>query len=371
MIKVLQSVSSLGIGGNELSVMNFFRNIDKTQFQVDFLIYDERLEFAEEVKAAGAKIYLCPQKKTNKLARIFNEAKFVYRTLRKNDYDIIHCNGCSFVNIFRAVLPAKLAGNVKVISHSHNVGNAPGNVIEKAARQFLKWLLSSTVDLGFTCSDLAGASKYTKSFIESKKYILINNAVKVEKYLFSQANRDEIRNRYGIADKCVVGHVGRLAEQKNQGFLLNLFADCWKDDSKMALLLVGGGAMEMELKEKAEALGICDKVIFTGSVFDAEKYYSAMDVFVMPSLYEGLPFTAIEAQVNGLKCVLSDEITKTANVSGDVVYLPLAAEKAVWADVVAKQAEKRSQADSTEKVIINYDINKETQKLQRIYREIV
>ena len=371
MIKVLQSVSSLGIGGNELSVMNFFRNIDKSQFQVDFLIYDERLEFAEEVKAAGAKIYLCPQKKTNKLLRTFHEAKFVYRTLKENDYQIIHCNGCSFINILRAVLPAKLAGKVKVISHSHNVGNAPKNVIQKAAQQFLRWLLSSLVDLGFTCSDLAGASKYTKSFINGKKYILINNAVKVEKYRFSQENREEIRNRYGINDKCVVGHVGRLAEQKNQGFLLDLFAECWKEDAKMALLLVGGGAMETELKEKAEALGICDKVIFTGSVFDAEKYYSAMDVFVMPSLYEGLPFTAVEAQVNGLKCVLSDEITKTANASGDVVYLPLAAEKALWADVIAKQAEKRSDAQNTEKVILNYDIHKEAQKLQRIYTEIV
>ncbi len=371
MIKVLQSVSSLGIGGNELSVMNFFRNIDKSQFQVDFLIYDERLEFADEVKAAGAKIYLCPQKNMNRLARIFYEAKFVYKTLKENDYDIIHCNGCSFINILRAVIPAKLTGKVKVISHSHNVGNAPKNVIEKIAQQFLRWLLSAIVDLGFTCSDLAGASKYTKSFIQSKKYILINNAVKVDKYRFCQDNRDEIRRKYGVEEKCVVGHVGRLAEQKNQGFLLDLFAQCWKENAKMALLLVGGGAMEKELKEKAESLGICDKVIFTGSVFDAEKYYSAMDVFVMPSLYEGLPFTAVEAQVNGLKCVLSDEITKTANVSGDVLYLSLSAEKDVWAEVVAKQAESRSEANNTEKVIMNYDINRETQKLQKIYREIV
>ena len=137
------------------------------------------------------------------------------------------------------------------------------------------------------------------------------------------------------------------------------------------LLMIGKGDLQEQIRHQVQNLGLSDRTCMLSGRGDIPRLMKAMDVFVMPSLYEGLPFTAVEAQVNGLKCVLSDEITKTANASGDVVYLPLAAEKALWADVIAKQAEKRSDAQNTEKVILNYDIHKEAQKLQRIYTEIV
>lgn len=371
MIKVLQSVSSLGIGGNELSVMNFFRNIDKTQYQVDFLIYDERLEFADEVKAAGAKIYLCPQKSMNRLARIFHEAKFVYKTLKENDYDIIHCNGCSFVNIMRAAIPAKLAGKVKIISHGHSVGKREKNPVECAVYAILRGVLSACVDRGFSCSDLVAQSKYTRKFIGSDRHFMIRNAVAVEKYCFDPKNREDIRKRYCLEDKMVIGHVGRLAEEKNQSFLLDVLVKIQEDRKNVALLLVGGGVMMEELKQKAAKLGIEKDVVFTDSVFDAQRYYSAMDVFAMPSLYEGLPFTAIEAQVNGLKCVLSDGITRNANISGDVQYAALSDGLAIWAEKICQCAESRSEKEKNQLVVDQYDIKKETRKLQEIYQSVL
>lgn len=371
MIKVLQSVSSLGIGGNELSVMNFFRNIDKSQFQVDFLIYDERLEFAEEVKAAGAKIYLCPQKKANKLVRMFIEAKFAYQTLKENDYDIIHCNGCSFVNIMRATIPAKLVGNVKIIAHGHSVGKLEKNPVERAIYAVFRGILSACVHLGFSCSDLVAKSKYTRKFIDSNKHVMIRNAIAVEKYCFNQKNRDDIRKQYGLENKMVIGHVGRLAQEKNQSFLLDVLVNLREKRDDAALLLVGGGAMMEELKEKAARLGIENDVVFTGSVFDAERYYSAMDVFAMPSLYEGLPFTAIEAQVNGLKCVLSDGITRTANISGDVQYASLSGGFGIWAEKICQCAESRSEKEKNQLVVEQYDIKKETLRLQEIYQSVL
>lgn len=371
MIKVLQSVSSLGIGGNELSVMNFFRNIDKSKFQVDFLIYDERLEFAEEVKAAGAKIYLCPQKKTNKLLGVFREAKFAYQTLKENDYDIIHCNGCSFVNIMRAAIPAKLVGNIKIIAHGHSVGKVKKNPVERVVYAVLRGILSACVHLGFSCSDLAAQSKYTRRFINSDKHVMIRNAIAVEKYCFDQKNRDDIRSQYGLENKMVIGHVGRLSEEKNQSFLLDVLADLRGKRDDVALLLVGGGAMMDELRQKAARLGIEKDVVFTDSVFDAERYYSAMDVLAMPSLYEGLPFTAIEAQVNGLKCVFSDGITKSANISGDVQYASLSDGTDVWAEKICQCAESRSEKEKNRFVTEQYDIQKETLRLQEIYQSIL
>lgn len=371
MIKVLQSVSSLGIGGNELSVMNFFRNIDKSQFQVDFLIYDERLEFAEEVKAAGAKIYLCPQKQANKLVRTFIEAKFAYRTLKENHYDIIHCNGCSFVNIMRAAIPARLVGNVKIIAHGHSVGKLNKNPIERAVYAVFRGILSACAHRGFSCSDLVAKSKYTRRFIKSDKHVMIRNAIAVEKYRFDQNNRDGIRKQYGLENKMVIGHVGRLAGEKNQSFLLDVLASLRKKRENAALLLVGGGAMMEELKEKAARLGIENDVVFTGSVFDAQRYYSAMDVFAMPSLYEGLPFTAIEAQVNGLKCVLSDGITRNANISGDVQYASLSDGPELWAEKICQCAESRSEEEKNQRVVEQYDIKKETLRLQEMYQSVL
>ena len=315
-IKILQSVSSLGVGGNELFVMNLFREIDKSKFQVDFLIYDDRLDFEEEVKQSGSKVYMCPNVQGNKIVCLLKQMKYVYKLLKENHYDVIHCNGCSFVNILRAAIPAKFIKNTKVISHAHSVGKVDKNTFDEIIRTILKVVLSKVVDVGFACSDLAGQSKYTKKFLASDRYKIINNAIEIEKYSFNEKNRNEVRQRWGLENKIVFGNVGRLAKEKNQAFLLEILKSLLENNQDVALLIIGGGVLEAELKEKAKKLGVENAVVFTGAVNDTEKYYSAMDVYVMTSFYEGLPFTVIEAQVNGLKCVLSDVITKMANVSG-------------------------------------------------------
>jgi glycosyltransferase involved in cell wall biosynthesis len=262
-IKVLQSVSSLGIGGNELFVMNLFRNVDKTKFQVDFVVYDERLDFENEVKTAGSKVFLCKITKGNKIVALFKEMTYVYKLLKENQYDVIHCNGCSFVNILRAVLPAKLVGNIKVISHAHSVGKIDKSVADNIVRNILKIILSNVVDLGFACSDTAGQSKYTKSFLASAKYHIINNAIEVQKYSFNERNRAEIREKYKMEDKIVFGNVGRLSYEKNQAFLLEILAELCKKGHSVMLLLIGGGALEQTLKQKASDLGVEDHVVFT------------------------------------------------------------------------------------------------------------
>lgn len=366
-IKVLQSVSSLGIGGNELFVMNLFRNIDKSKFQIDFLIYDDRLDFEQEVKAAGSKIYLCPPVQGNKIISIWKEACFVFKILKSSDYDVIHCNGCSFVNILKAAIPAKLVGNIKIISHGHSVGKINKNSIDNIIRAILRLCLSSIVDIGCACSDLVGQSKYTKRFLNSQKYKIVHNAIEIEKYSYNINNRNILRDRYCLENKIVIGNIGRLAKEKNQEFLLDILKEILKENKNVVLLIVGGGELEQTLKEKAKKLRVEDSVVFTGSVMDAEKYYSAMDVYVMTSLYEGLPFTVIEAQVNGLKCVLADSITKMADVSGDTTFLSLNAGTSVWASKILKNSSARSKKEKTDYVKNKYNIKNETLRIQKFY----
>ena len=260
-----------------------------------------------------------------------------------------------------------MVGKIKIISHGHSVGKIDKNSIDNMIRAVLKLCLSSVVDIGCACSDLVGQSKYTKRFLNSKKYKIVHNAIEVEKYSYNVNNRNTLRDRYHLENKIVVGNIGRLAKEKNQEFLLDILKEILKENKDVMLLIVGGGELEQALKEKAKKLGIEDSVVFTGSVMDAEKYYSAMDVYVMTSLYEGLPFTVIEAQVNGLKCVLADSITKMADVSGDTTFLSLHAGTSVWASKILKSSSARSEKEKTDYVKNKYNIKNETLRIQRFY----
>lgn len=369
-IRILESVESLGIGGNEMSVMNFFRHLNRDEFQVDFIVYNDKKGFQQEVLEAGSQIFYQPAT-GNKIIVFFKNMRFVSEVLKKNQYDVIHCNGCSFIGILRAVLPAKVHKNIKIISHSHSVGKSKNNVFDRLMRFFLKRILSKSIDLGFACSDLAGISKYTKKFMNSSQYIIIHNAIDIEKYVFNYNNRKDVRRKYRLEDKIVIGNIGRLSIEKNQRRLIDIFSVIVANNPKVSLMIIGGGQLEKELKCYVHKLGIDQQVIFSGSVMDAEKYYSAMDVFVMPSLYEGLPFTAIEAQANGLRCVFSDSITKMVNVTNEVGFISLDESDDSWARQILKFAERRCQVDSVERVKIDYSLSRETKRLEDYYKFLV
>lgn len=370
-IKVLQSVNSLGVGGNVIFVMNFFRKIDKEKFQIDFLIYDDsKMDYYDEVKSAGSNVFIVKRKYKNRLFNLFSQMWQVRRILKKENYDIIHCHSCSFFGIFKGAIPGYFNSKVKVISHSHNPGMPKNTLLDNIVRGISKKFLSHIVDMGFSCSDYAGESKYTDKFMKSDRYKIIHNAIHVENYVYNNSFREIIRNSYNIGDRVLIGNVGRLANQKNQSFLLDIFAKIKQINKDTMLIIIGGGELEKQLKNKAVNLGVIDSVIFTGSVNDANKYYSAMDVFVMPSLYEGLPFTAIEAQVNGLKCVISDKVTKMTDASGETIFISLDDSMDKWSDIVLKSAESRISSEKVSDVIANYNICIEAKRMEELYFKI-
>lgn len=364
--KVLEIVNSLGIGGNPIFVMNFFRIINRKEFEVDFLIFDDsKMNFYQEVLDTGGKVFICPSSNRKNILR---QMKYVYYFLKNHKYDVVHCHSCSFLGILRGTLPAKLNKNILVISHSHNTGLPKHTAIDNFIRWILKICIGWTVDYGLACSDLAGDSKYTTKFMKTSHYGIIHNAIHIEKFLFEPKTREKIRNQYQIKNKLLIGNVGRITEQKNQRFLLEVYLKILKKNKNSLLMIVGGGELENELKKYATDLGIIKHVIFTGMVNNVNEYYSAMDVFVMSSLFEGLPFTAVEAQVNGLKCVMSDTITQMANISGDVEFLSLSDSIEMWVDKILKQAQNRSKDKKVKKVCKEYDLKLEVKNLERYYR---
>lgn len=371
-IKILQSVESLGVGGNEIFVMNFFRHINKDNFQVDFVVYDDsRMDFYDEIISSGSKVYICKSNVKNQYLDTIIKIIKVKKILLKNKYDIIHCHSCSFLGIFRGAVAGKITKGIKVISHSHNPGIPKNNFIDNLIRKTFKYFLSCIVDLGFACSDVAAKSKYTKKFMKSKKFKIINNAVEVKKFLFNKDVRKEMREKYNIANELVIGNIGRLEFQKNQEYLLKVFVEIKKKNNLAKLIIIGEGTLESQLKNYSKNKGIDKDVIFTGKVDDCEKYYNMMDVFVLTSKYEGFPFVMVESQINRLPSVVSSAITKSVNIFDNVSFIDLEKSKKEWANIILNSGGRINDSTDYKNKCKNYDLEYQTRELENFYLELL
>ena len=370
-IKVLQSMDTIGVGGTEVFVMNLYRAIDRDRFDFDFVVYDDyKTEYLQEVLDNGDKVYQFHQKHSNKLLNYLDQKHFVNIILKNEKYDIIHCNGNSFLGILRAALPARRHG-VHIITHSHNQGERHENIIGKIGAEYLRRKISSLADMGYTCSDKAGVSKYTESFIHSNKYKVIENGIDSKKYCFSITNREKIRKELDISDDVfLVGHVGRFEYPKNQSYLFDIFKEFLKVDPTAKLLLVGDGEQRYEFEEKIERLGIKNNVILTGLRMDVNEIYSAMDLFVLPSVHEGFPFVLVEAQMNGLKCIVTDNISRSVNISGGVHFLSVHEEPEKWINMMIS-SKGRLTTEQVQIVRDRYDIKENTRLIEKDYLKIV
>lgn len=370
--RLLLSVGSLGMGGTEIFVMNLFRNLDKTQFQVDFVVYDsDRLEFYEEVRNAGSAVFFCTGSAKNSIVRLIQEMYRTFQVLQRGKYDVMHCHSCSFKGLFWGAIPGFLARHTKVIAHAHSTGTPKNTSVDRLLRRILRTCLSFLIDYGFSCSDTAGASKFTKCFLKSNRYYVIHNAVDTEKYCFDQEKRKKERERLGIEnDSLVLGHVGRFEAEKNHAFLLEIFAQVHKQ-KKSNLLLIGEGSLLEEMKTRTQTMGIGDAVLFLGYQDSAAPFYQAMDCFVMPSHYEGFPFVLVEAQINGLNCVVSDVVTKSVNISDGVRFESLLASSDRWAAAVLDAGSSRMRPDQIEQVCTEYDLKQETRRIEGLYCKLL
>ncbi|RRG08371.1 MAG: glycosyltransferase family 1 protein [Lactobacillus sp.] len=306
LIRVLQLTDSINRSdGRTQVVMNVYRRIDKSQFQFDFTTgkyHDDN--FKDEIEALGGKIYTL---KEYEKFDFFKIRKFINKILTENSYDIVHYHASS---IWGEGIKVAKRLNVPVrIMHAHN--DVFGGDRMKSARNYLFSLgiLRDATDF-FSCSNKAG-----NAIFGTRDFTVFHNAIDIEKFRFNSDKRKKIRQEFSIGDNVfLMGQVGRLSAEKNQEFSIKLLSKLKLKKKSIKLLIIGEGSRYDHLKEFTKKFGVENNVIFTGQRTDVNDLYSALDVLILPSQFEGLPVTTIEAQSAGLPVLMSDNITKEAGI---------------------------------------------------------
>ncbi len=363
MIRVLQIVDSMGIGGIQVFIMNIYRNIDRKEIQFDFLIHRHSNEsFEDEIQSLGGKIYIVPGRKEgirkNKegLKRFFSE---------HSEYACVHYHTNS-LSYDEPLVAARNAGiPVRIIhSHSSNIGKNH-KLIHMINHLLHKRRIEKIATNYLSCGELAGKWMFGGTNIE-KQIRLINNGIDVSQYSYSRIVREEVRNELGLSEKFVIFHVGRFDPVKNQAFLVDIFNLLIKHEPKAVLVLVGAGRQFDEIREKVKVLDLEDKVRFLGIRNDVHRLLQAADRVVLPSLYEGFPVAAIEAQASGVPLIMSDTISPEVIKKSNCIRLSLNAPIKEWVDQILLEKERIE--DNTELIKSGFDIATSVSQLVDLYK---
>ena len=325
MDRLLCIVGSLNAGGAETFLMKVYRSLDRCRYQMDFCVANPDVGvYEDEIESMGGKIYKIPYKSEG--YKKFKDA--LYTVVKEGGYEKvlrITSNAAGFMDL----KIAKEAGATRCIARSSNSSDGDG-LKNKLINDVSRLLYMKYVDIMVAPSDLAAIYTFGKKAVDTGKVRKLNNAVDLNAFHYSSEGRERIREEFGLGNGLVIGHVGRFMQQKNHKVLIGVFAEIRKlKDAK--LLLVGKGELEQAVRGQVNDLGLTNDVIFTGTRKDVPDLLSAMDVMVFPSLYEGMPNTVIEAQATGLPCLISDSITKEADITGLVVYKSLTDSHNAWA----------------------------------------
>ena len=341
-IRILQCVSNMDRAGIETMLMNFYKNIDKEKIQFDFLCNKSKPgDYDDEIKSLGGKIYVSPGLSPFKW---FKYQKYMKNLFKEHpEYKIIHCQNEAMG--FPALYAAKKANIPVRIAHSHNTTTRLD--LKWPIKIIYKYLLRTVATDFVACSHAAG------KYLFGKDVKIINNAIDIEKFTYNELIRNKIRKNMKLDNKFVIGHVGRFEPQKNHEFLVRMFNEYQKQDKNAILLLIGTGTLEKKIKKLVHKLNLEDKVVFTGNISNVNEMYQVMDVFVLPSFHEGLPVVGIEAQISGLKCILSNKITEETKITDNIEFLPID-DYNNWIEQIKKYKEYKRKKINNDIYNINY-----------------
>ena len=361
-IRVAQIMGKWVGGGVEAVVMNYYRHIDRDKIQFDFICDDDSTRIpTEEIEKLGGKVILIPP-----YQKVFKYHKTLKKVLQEGQYTIVHSH-INALSVF-SLWAAKSAGVPVRIAHSHSTSNKKEwkkTLLKNILRPFSKVFATDY----FCCSELAGRWLFGNKEYDNGNVYLLNNAIDLDKFKYDEEKRKEKRKELNIEDSTlVIGHVGRFVEQKNHRFLIDIFNEVHKQKENSILLLAGQGPLMREMKEKVKILGIEDSVKFLGQINDTYKLYQALDIFVLPSLYEGLPVVGVEAQATGLLCELSNDMTKETKVLDTTRFISLNTSAEEWATIILDDYSKFKRHDTTSEITKNnFNIKNETSKLENEY----
>lgn len=370
-IKVLQKTASMNAGGIEKFLINVEEKINKDEFQFDYFLNttDEQF-YSEKIRKLGGRIF-APKWKDNKIINILNRCIKFYKFLKVNKYDIVHINEPLLASSVYAFL-AKFAGVKNIIVHSHNDHSVEKfNFIQILLNELARYIIMHKADYYFACSYLAAKWLFGKNILRNEKYYKIANGIDSEKYTFNAEIRSKMRKSMNIENNFAIGHVGRFFEQKNHKFLLEIFKEFLKYEPQAILLLVGDGPLRKEIEEEIIKLKLNKKVRFLGIRKDVPELLMAMDIFVFPSLYEGLGIALIEAQASGLPVFCSKNVPIEAKITDEFYFVDLNLSAACWAKYIHEKNKSDTRKDNINEIInAGFDINNSIKWIEKFYEKI-
>ncbi len=326
-------------GGIETFLINAFRNINHEKIRFDFLTFYPHCAFEDEILSAGSSVFHITRRGVNPIKNKIELKKFF--KAHTTDYNYVWYHISSPSNIIPIVL-AKKYTKAKTVVHCHGTA-FESNAIFKPLHLFLSKInfnkMKNNTDYCFACSDKAGDYLFKGKCGDVK---IIKNGISTEGCKFNESIRNQVRNELGIGEETVlIGNVGRLCQIKNQDFLIECFAAYKKTNGNSVLAIAGDGEMKNQLVAKAQSLGVDGDVIFLGFRNDLNRLLQAFDLFMLTSFNEGFPISVIEAQTAGLRCLISDSVTKDVAITDLVDYMPLSLEAEKWADKIGRLADRK------------------------------
>lgn len=365
-IRVLHVVTIMDAGGIETMLMNLYRNIDRDKVQFDFLVHREKEGFFDaEILSLGGKIYRMMPLAVHKVFSYCNQLNKFF--LEHKEYKIVHSH--ISINSYFVLRKAKNNNIPYRIAHSHESHQSiwEFRLPRIPIIWFLKKLINKPLTHRFACAVEAG--KWL--FGENQDFAVINNAINTASFLYDKDKAAHFKSELGVDDSLVIGHVGNFTAVKNYTFILDVFQAILELEPRSVLLLVGDNTRNNNVIERVKNMGIDKNVVFTGLRSDVFNMYQAMDIFLFPSISEGLPVTLVEAQASGLKIFASDSITKEVNLTNEIDFLSLNESAEYWADRILHSIPYDRKDNYDVIKLKSYDINENARYLQSFYIKLL
>lgn len=359
-------------GGIESFLLNAFYCLDKNKYKVTFLTCGRSTYnmFRDDIEALGGRVEEIPilPSSFSQKCKLFVILK---KYFKKNRPDIIHINSGTLSLQFLAAKAAKESNVKRVIIHSHNfLPNRKG--VKERVKNIIKKRLVKYGDSYLACSTGAALWMFPRKMVEQNEVTIIPNGVDTSKFAYSETKRNSFREELELGEELIIGNIGRFQEQKNHELMIEIMSEVVKIDASSKLLLVGEGPLKDIIEKKVEEYKLEKNVYFLGERKDMDAFLSAIDIFILPSLYEGLPIASVEAQASGVKTILSNNITREANVSGNAIYLPISGNdvKKKWAEEICKKNVSTNRSEGSKTVFdAGFDVHSCYKKMIEIYGE--
>ncbi len=359
MIRVLHIVHTMNCGGIETMLMNVYRNINRDKITFDFLVNGSKDNYyTEEIISLGGNVLSVTPKRKNFIKNIIE----TYKIIKSGNYDVVHIHQDSMIGF--GLWCAKKAKVKNIFTHAHTT-SADGwyrRLITKLNRKYIR----KNADVKFACSSAAAKWIYGKN---CNDYVLFNNSIDASKYEYNKEKSVNRRKKLNIPKDCIViGTCGRLAEVKNQKFLLQIFCELKKKKDNSKCILIGDGELRNELLDYAKKHNISKDLIITGMVNNPEDYYSLLDCFILPSFYEGLPLSGIEAQAAGIPTIFSNGVSKEVDITGESLFLSIEESPEKWMNEILNIIGKKK---NNYEIVVKkgYDMKGNVKLLENYYLE--